>query len=81
MKDGGMAFPGTKVMETPYERHVYHYSGMTLRDYFAGQTLAGLITGYPGGFVERDDAYSCADQAYVMADAMLAEREKEANHD
>lgn len=43
---------------------------MTLRDYFAAQVLPRLIP---------DRVYSCADvakEAYQMADAMLAEREK-----
>lgn len=57
--DGGPAFE----MEMPVA-----YTGMTLRDWFAGQALAGLSSGShcePGGY---------AHDAYSMADAMLAER-------
>ena len=37
INDGGPAFP---VAETI---HVYGHNGMTLRDYFAGQALAGIL--------------------------------------
>jgi hypothetical protein len=48
--------------------------GMALRDYFAGQVLAQIISrdNDPKRFV-RDNAAT----AYLYADAMLAEREKE----
>lgn len=47
--------------------------GMTLRDYFAGQALAGLLANpdYTGLIAVS------ANDAYQFADAMLAEREKE----
>ena len=43
--------------------------GMTLRDYFAGQALAGYLA---DGVVSEPQ--HCAEFAYRMADAMLAER-------
>jgi hypothetical protein len=46
-------------------------TGMTLRDYFAGQALAAIQA--PG-----QKAPEFARLAYKLADAMLAEREKEA---
>jgi hypothetical protein len=50
---------------------------MTLRDYFAGQALAGeMVT-----WTERppeDQAELIARRCYAIADAMLAERAKEA---
>ena len=46
-------------------------SGMSLRDYFAGQALAGLAA---RGCWNGEDA---AEKAYEMADAMLATRKKE----
>jgi hypothetical protein len=45
------------------------YSGMTLRDYFAGQALLGLIKNSGVG-----SWYAL--QAYEIADAMIKEREK-----
>ncbi len=44
--------------------------GMTLRDYFAGQALAGLAS---RGLLGPDQR---AQEAYDFADAMLAERSK-----
>lgn len=72
---GGSAFPicppvdasGQTPAGYPYPEH-----GMTLRDWFAGQALAGMMAsgstglGYP----------RMADDAYEVADAMLAERSK-----
>jgi len=72
--DGGKAFPeiisdkdGTGQYDT------YSFGGMTLRDYFAGQALAGLASLTPPTPEEQ------AHWAYTYADAMLAERQKEAN--
>lgn len=45
--------------------------GMTLRDYFAGQALIGLLAGGFGG-----GGNGRCELAYVYADNMLAEREK-----
>jgi hypothetical protein len=62
--DGGAAFPHVPVnTETPSK-----YRGMSLRDYFAGQALAGLATTY--------GARTAAELAYEMADAALVERKK-----
>ena len=47
------------------------HNGMWLRDYFAGQALAGLYTQPSHGLHETDAEY-----CYRMADAMLAERAK-----
>jgi hypothetical protein len=44
-------------------------SGMTLRDWFAGQALAGLQLRVQG-------AENAADWAYLIADAMLKRRSK-----
>jgi hypothetical protein len=69
IKDGGPAFPiftnGTIV--------VLDY-GMSLRDYFAGQAIAGTVGPAPDGW-----SISPQDQAawaYQIADAMIAERER-----
>lgn len=74
--NGGPAFP---VPMIPIDREggftEVRESGMSLRDWFAGQALAGIIA-CPGA--EPDDASreGCASLAYGFADAMLAEREK-----
>jgi len=50
------------------------HQGMLLRDYFAGRALQGRIAN-GSRFVEHEK--TLAKEAYEMADAMLAEREKE----
>ena len=65
-KDGGPAFPyGTKNVTERFSE------GMSLRDYFAGQALAGLLTQIPG-----DSRRIAVGLAYRLADEMLAERER-----
>lgn len=43
--------------------------GMSLRDYFAGQALAGLSNLYG---TSQEDADLCASHAFVLADSMIA---------
>lgn len=53
-------------------------SGMTLRDYFAAQALNGIFIGYwSDPEMTHFKASEIAEEAYVYADAMLAEREKD----
>lgn len=68
--DGGPAFP-VPDSHCPNGQVQYGSYGMSLRDYFAGQALAGLLT------QPAEDEYGpkCfAEAAYEMADAMLAAR-------
>lgn len=46
-------------------------SGMSLRDYFAGQALAGLMA---ASMLSFDNAAADAKLMYAVADAMLAAR-------
>lgn len=82
--DGGPAFPvpaGSNGAEHPADR-VWNYAvgGMSLRDWFAGQALAGLCAGMNEGAV-RDVADGLrggrfqVEAAYRFADAMLKARE------
>lgn len=80
--DGDPAFPRPATPNTG----ALAQEGMSLRDYFAGQALVGLIVGIdPSPYVsgtrilkdlDLDSATSAASRAYAYADAMLAEREK-----
>lgn len=47
------------------------YRGITIRDYFAGQALMGLVSSYSGS---HD---TLAKDSYRFAEAMLREREKD----
>jgi hypothetical protein len=47
-------------------------NGMTLRDYFAGEALSGLINYSP----EPDEHKAIAELCYSLADAMLRAREE-----
>lgn len=72
INDGGPAFP---VEGFPGDAHfptVVPKPGMTLRDYFAGQALAGLIACANVNKPTRNDY---AEAAYNYADAMLAARD------
>tara|TARA_S200002703_G_scaffold73209_2_gene63192 strand:+ start:254 stop:451 length:198 start_codon:yes stop_codon:yes gene_type:complete len=61
-EDGGEAFPVSNGVHTVF--------GMSLRDYFAGQALVGLVS--PPGTGDLVKIYAA--DAYALADAMLEER-------
>ena len=70
--DGGPAFSRAAnwtPKTAPEDGHDRGEAGMSLRDWFAGQALAGMPD-----VCESVDVI--AEQAYAMADAMLAERAK-----
>lgn len=56
-----------------------HLDGMTLRDYFAGQALIGIL-GARNGFLTHNGV-TAGEWAYRAADAMLAARDKPADDD
>ena len=61
--DGGPAFPNN-------DQNGCAFAGMTLRDWFAGQALAGMLDrayGIPVNIIAK--------RSYEMADAMLDVRE------
>jgi hypothetical protein len=67
--EGGPAFPQSNDANKEYN---WIRSGMTLRDWFAGQAITGLAAD------EGERTWSdLAHNAYAMADAMLRIREKE----
>lgn len=69
-----MAKPGNqRAFPSPINDLAYSQPGMTLRDYFAGQALTGIIANrtWPLGGTYDEDA--C--EAYILADAMIEERE------
>lgn len=74
MTDDGPAFPQALSMEEDYPGS----SGMSLRDWFAGQALAGVLANLSQmDKVARNDIARQARDCYLMADAMLKAREPE----
>lgn len=77
-KDGGLAFPGVRYEQTRLQagKPVFgdvSYPGMTLRDWFAGQALAGFFANAHTPHMNAADN-DAAEYCYRMADAMLAAR-------
>jgi len=79
-KDGGPAFPA----EGGYDSGLHPNPGMSLRDWFAGQALAGLGEWTPnlddGSQLDWTSMVAVrihrAEWAYAQADAMLAARKE-----
>ena len=73
-KDGGSVFPMIDSdMNTAGERYYFPTDGISLRDWFAGQALAGCELGM---IASRFSITEVAKNCYLIADAMIAEREK-----
>lgn len=76
INDGGPAFPNPSLADENY-RPQPGDNGMTLRDYFAGQALAGLAgmnVNDGSDFLHPLGVKSAAQWAYTFADAMIAAR-------
>lgn len=75
-KDGGPAFPVVSGMHVGcLKGECCRVSeGLSLRDWFAGQALVGLLANETTG--KEIAPVDCVEGAYVLADAMLAERAK-----
>ena len=77
--DGGSAFP----LINDHTHPTTINNGMTLRDYFAGQALNGMISGDAQPYISIKESADgivqegeTASRAYRYADAMLAARER-----
>lgn len=68
--DGDCAFPGGLAPGG------YTHKGMTLRDYFAGQAIIGLLTSSRWSDVDSqtDLKHNLVQDAFCVADMMLIER-------
>lgn len=80
MKDnGGPAFPSSEVNDHNGDIVTYADPGMTVRDWFAGKAVQGMLAGAladGSAFDAQKDPEIFAHMAGLMADAMLAERAK-----
>ncbi len=77
--DGGPAFPrGGSDHDEPED-------GMSLRDWFAGQVVNGIAAAlgreFPADTTPESLVVNLSISSYVIADAMLAERNKEGEPD
>ena len=70
INDGGPALPTADAYH-PSGQIAYGRKGMTLRDWFAGQALTGLLAGRGNN---GDKAPNWANVSYAIADAMLKAR-------
>jgi len=75
MNDGGLAFPRQTEKGMNGDVLVYSQPGMSLRAWLAGQWLAGQSQ-FAGSFVGNDDAQLFAQEAVLVADALIAELDK-----
>lgn len=76
--NGGPAFPMASGPEARVNEATHCNEGMSLRDWFAGQAIAGILANageYGGVSLPADE--KAAQWVYRYADAMLAERNKE----
>lgn len=72
---GGSAFPVGGHRDSQF----YPDPGMSLRDYFAGQALAGILAGGFADTIPHDNlggGAEAADFAYAYADSMIAARKR-----
>ena len=75
-ENGGQAFPALHYQAIENGEEVGDYAqdgGMTLRDWFAGQAICGMISSLKSG----DNARVFPQIAYEVADDMIKERSKE----
>ena len=80
IKDGGPAFPQSETLiEDGVALVRTSFGGMTLRDWFAGQALTGIMgpnyDWFTSGTETGSRVHEAAGFAYSLADAMIAARE------
>jgi hypothetical protein len=77
MNDGGRAFPRSIASFGGDYKSMSQAAGdgMSLRDYFAGQALVGMLSAHKCAAFDGPEAVPVALAAWKYADAMLAARE------
>jgi len=75
MSDGGRAFPGKYTIST-FGFSVDSYNeGMSLRDWYAGMAMQGLLGGSQIQINHANYEKGVSEVAFEVADAMIKERE------
>jgi hypothetical protein len=74
--NGGPAFPSERGRWPDGNWNQTYESGMTLRDWFAGQALAGLASAHDQKGLWQGATPEAAFEAYKLADAMLEARKR-----
>lgn len=78
INDGGRAFPADPAIHTLSDAECSTLSGMSLRDWFAGQAITGICDdSLVRSGARVGTTRNAAEDAYAIADAMIAERKKE----
>jgi len=67
--NGGPAFPLVREYDA--------WDGMSLRDWFAGQALAGLLLQPAEPGFDPSNSLEVAEQAYILADSLLEYRKND----
>jgi hypothetical protein len=70
-KTGGQAFPSLILEKGTLE--LQQVDGMTVRDWFAGKAVAGLMASRDADTLEPSEV---SERVFAIADAMLTERER-----
>lgn len=74
-QNGGPVVPFSQISETTGQSvNGFYDTGMSLRDWFAGLALQGICASGPGSQWSNE---MLTQEAYHLADAMLAQREKQ----
>lgn len=68
------AFPTDSEHQHETRPHIWHHTGMTLRDYFAGQAIVSLCGRDFRDFTDRHAMKEAARLAYECAEYMLEAR-------
>lgn len=89
LNDGGPAFPAPARFDTEADSWDCdpHFTGMTLRDYFAARAMPMAVERLRHNYtIDMDDWYwtdddfdAVADHSYRLADAMLRARQENSN--
>jgi hypothetical protein len=77
LKSGGYGIHDSGSNEPKQYGVAYIAPGISLRDYFAGQALAGKLSTKSSAGFDKIDYANMAEFSYRMADAMIAERGKQ----